>query len=296
MAKKERSKPKVKLPLSVDDKPVWTRVGVFAAVGLVIGVAWPSLAGIRIGPEVPGAKKGDVSVAASASIQSSAVALSSKTAAAKPTAAASAPSSNEEQLVVVSGGVIKRCYKKKKKLDADECGKLAVDGVLASRLKKLHECPSVLGLAGEMELRFDINFGKKEIRVNKAGKSKIPNSTVNGIIACAADFIRDVTPEKIPHKYTRYLVAYGLKFYPPGTAPSREGASKDKAGGDDAKSRGLATVTWDTALVRSEPRTGKVVARIVRGTRVKLLGRRKDWFRVKVGSREGWVYRGALAQ
>ena len=58
----------------------------------------------------------------------------------------------------------------------------------------------------------------------------------------------------------------------------------------------MASVTWDTALVRSEPKTGKVLMRLVRGTRVKILGRRKDWYRVKIREKEGWIYRGALGR
>ena len=197
-----------------------------------------------------------------------------------------------KQTVVVEGGRITRCYKGSKRLKPEECGTLKVDRVLAPRMKQLDGCPSALGLAGGFELGFDINFVKKEVSVQRGERRGVPATTVNGIIACTADYIRDVDLDKIPHKYSRYRVFYDLKFYPAGTAPPTEGADDPAAG--DSDERGLASVSWDTALVRREPRNGKIIARLVRGTRVKILSRRKDWYRIKIRTKEGWVYRGAL--
>src|SRR6185436_3128916 len=44
----------VQLPTRGSDRPSWIKVGVIAAVGFVVGVAWPRLAGIRPGPSAPG--------------------------------------------------------------------------------------------------------------------------------------------------------------------------------------------------------------------------------------------------
>jgi hypothetical protein len=282
----------VKTPGPNGDKPGWVKVGIFAVVGLVIGVAWPSLAGIRIGPDVPGAKKTPPAASQVAPVATSAAA---SPALAKPAVAPdSGPKPTTTQLVVVGGGRITGCHRGRKRIKhTKECGTLKIDRVLAPRLKQLAGCPSALGLAGELELGFDIHFAKKEISVIKGDRGHMPASTVNGILACAADYIRDVNPDKISHKLTRYRVFYDLKFYPPGTAPPRSGAD-DVASEETSDERGLAAVTWDTALIRDEPRTGKVIARLVRGTRVKILSRRKDWYRVKIRSKEGWVYRGAL--
>jgi hypothetical protein len=144
-----------------------------------------------------------------------------------------------------------------------------------------------------MGIRFDVDFDKQEIAVRKGDKSEIPSSTVNGIMACVADYIADLSADKIPHKHDKYRVHYDLSFHPPGTAVPRSG-QEDAAEDDSDAERGFASVTWDTGLIRDEPRTGKVVARLVRGTRVRILGRRKDWYRVKIRSKEGWLYRGAL--
>ena len=289
MAKKRSLQ--VKTPGPEGKKPAWISVGIFAAVGLVIGVAWPSLAGIRIGPDVPGAKAPATAAPKTAPTAAPSVAPTSI-----PLAKTAKPVEKtlDKQTVVVEGGRIARCYKGRKKLKtAEECGVLKVDKTFATRLSNLASCPSALGFAGEMELGFDIKFDQKEIDVVRGEKSDMPATTVRGILACTADYIRDVNPDKIPHKYSRYRVFYKIKFYPPGTALPRKGTD-ESASDESDNDRGLAAVTWDTALIRDEPQTGKIIARLVRGTRVKILSRRKDWYRVKLRHKEGWVYRGAL--
>lgn len=276
-----------------DPRPAWVRVGVLSAAGLVLGIAWPTLAGVRIGPNVPGAKDPVVQVEPNAG-SSAAPVLAASAGAPTVVEGDDDPKRNNEQSVVVGGGLIERCFKGKESLKGEACGKLKVDRVFVPRLKALNKCSSAVGLAGEMTLGFDIDFKKKDIQLVK-GKSELPITTERGIIQCAADYIRDVSAEQIPHSFTRYRVFYSLKFYPPGTAPPGEG--KDDAGAEDAEAaKTMATVTWDTALVRAEPTTGKVLMRLVRGTRVKILGRRKDWYRVKMQDKEGWIYRGALGR
>src|SRR5262245_4790653 len=56
MINKRRRELEVNIPAPADERPRWSRVGIFAGVGLVAGLAWPTLAGVRVGPDVPGAK------------------------------------------------------------------------------------------------------------------------------------------------------------------------------------------------------------------------------------------------
>src|SRR5580658_2919615 len=59
--------PLVEAPPPAADTPSWTRVGVIAAIGFVVGVAWPRLAGVRLGPSLPdGAASPIVATSASA--------------------------------------------------------------------------------------------------------------------------------------------------------------------------------------------------------------------------------------
>ena len=55
----------VEVPASDRDKPGWVKVGVIAAVGFIVGIAWPRVMGIRLGPAAPGGS----AAAASASAQ-----------------------------------------------------------------------------------------------------------------------------------------------------------------------------------------------------------------------------------
>ena len=60
-------------PLAVDvpapdrDSPGWVKVGVIAAVGFVIGIAWPRVVGVKLGPNAPGETAAAAAAAASAS-------------------------------------------------------------------------------------------------------------------------------------------------------------------------------------------------------------------------------------
>ena len=57
----------VEVPAPDRDSPGWVKVGVIAAVGFVIGVAWPRVMGVKLGPNAPGeAAAAAASAAASA--------------------------------------------------------------------------------------------------------------------------------------------------------------------------------------------------------------------------------------
>jgi hypothetical protein len=60
-----------------------------------------------------------------------------------------------------------------------------------------------------------------------------------------------------------------------------------------------APVVWEVALVRDAPKTGKVLARLPRGSTVRLGPVRDGWYPVKYGdgfAAEGWLYRGAVGR
>ena len=303
MAKPER-KLVVDIPRPGSEQPVWSRVGIIGVAGFVIGVAWPRLAGVKIGPSVPS----DLAkTEASAAPPRRAAAPASAAPSASPSAAAAAdpgdatPASNRE-LVVVGPGKITKCSNKKgKKLDV--CDTLQFDPIAVKRLKELAKCPSAVGLSGKMSIGFEINFEKKEVSVSRVKKgTSFPQSTVTGIIQCAGREFGNVSLAEIPHKHRRYTVVYGLNFYPPGKHPTdtpTAGADGEAALGATSSqtvASGTAIVSWDTALVRKHPKDGDVVARIVRGTKVKILGKQNDWYKVDAGGKIGWVYRGSIGQ
>ncbi len=320
MAKSER-------PLTVDipkpgsEEPVWSRVGVIGVLGFVVGIAWPRVAGVRIGPGVPADLRAQVEAGPSASPQ--AKPPSSSTPSAAPGAVSAAPSSgpsadpdapppNQEMVVVGQGRIVKCWDKKDKKID--DCEKLQFDPIAVKKLKELTRCPSALGLTGKMAIGFEVDFGKKEVGVKKVKKgTNLPSSTVAGIVQCAAKELANVSLDDVPHKHRRYTLEYPLTFYGPGKHPSHEGhegeGASDGAGAgaeapSDGEAKGSTTsetevggsalVAWDTALLRKEPKIGDVVARLVRGTKVKIVAKQDDWYKVESGGKTGWVYRGTI--
>jgi len=295
MAKSDDAPLEVVIPKA--ETPAWSRVGVVAAVGFVVGMAWPRLAGLKIGPSVPG----DGKPAAEAPVAPAAAEPPSATASAAANApAAPAADANVELAVVGNGKVVKCSDKKEKKADCDE---IAFDKIALAKLKDLAKCPSALGLEGKISLNFDVSFDKKEVTIAKPKKSAstLPSSTVNGVAQCAAKALQGAAIEEIEHKHHRYVLSYDIQFYPPGKHPdvSSDGDKDDEAPKTDevkgeSAASGSAIVSWDTALVRKDPKDGEVVARVVRGTKVKIVSKQNDWYKVETGGKTGWVYRGAI--
>ncbi|EYF02025.1 SH3 domain-containing protein [Chondromyces apiculatus] len=288
----------VSIPRPSDEQPVWSKVGIVALIGFVVGVAWPRVFGVRIGPGVPGEGRSEAEAAATAAPAAPAPVDTAALAAPAP-----APDAAEKntQLVVIAPGTVTRCADKKNK-KVDECDDLRFDPIALPKLNELSECPSAVGLEGKLTIGIDLNFEKKELQV-VAGKKKssLPSSTVNGILQCAARELNTVSLDAIAHKHPRYSLAYNATFYPPGKHPgdakTGEGGEGSEAGspGNDG-ANGTADIAWDTALVRSEPKSGDVVLRLVRGTRVKLIEKRDDWYKIDHRGKSGWVFRGAIGQ
>jgi len=312
MAKAERPLT-VEVPRPGADQPVWSRVGIIGLVGFVVGIAWPRVAGIKIGPAVPADLRAQVEASASPSVPvapargareggADAGAPASPASAAAPTDPDAPPSANQEMVVVGPGKTLKCWDKKDKKLD--DCDKLAFDPIAVKRLRELGRCPSALGLDGKMNLGLELDFGKKEVSVKRIKRgSSLPSSTVAGVVQCAGHDFGEVSLEEVAHKHRRYSLEYALTFYGPGKHPDGAGSAAPDAGNGETaagsppgegEATGSALVAWDTALLRKEPQDGEVVARLVRGTKVKIVGKQGDWYKVESGSKTGWVYRGTI--
>jgi hypothetical protein len=301
MAKAERPL-QIDIPGPTESRPIWSRVGIVAAVGFVAGIAWPRLAGVHVGPSAPSdARPAEVALSTSAS----AAPAPSGSPSGGPAASASAAPSAEPaggQTIVVGPGKIQRCFDKKGKKQ-ESCGELQIDHLVVPKLKQLSRCASAQGLEGKVNVGFEVHFEKKEVHVTRGKKTQVPGTTVQGLVQCAAQEMANLPLDEVPHKLARYTLAYQLTFYKPGTAPAEEPKAGDKDDGDEKPAgqttsetgvTGTATVSWDTALLRKDPKDGEVVARLVRGTRVKLVGRQNDWYKVESGSKVGWVYRGSI--
>jgi len=285
---------RVSLPTARQDRAITSKVGLVAVVGFALGVAWPRLLGITVGPEVPGG------AGAKAALPTPAVSTSGATATATAEAEAESEadaSPTNKQQVVVADGAVQSC-KNKKGDKVDECGKLGFDKLAKTRLAELATCPAALGLKGAMALQISVNFDNNEVVVDGEKKrSELPSDTVRGVIKCAGERLKGLELDKITHTHSRYTVVYGLTFYPPGEAPPQLASGSSSA--DSAKEDeglGRATVRNERANLRDAPKDGNIVAKLSQGTRVKLIEQKDDWYLVESKKGKGWLYRQAIGR
>jgi hypothetical protein len=285
------SKPlRVDIPSTDADRPALSRVGIVAAIGFALGIVWPRLLGLEVGPNIPGkAPKPEAGEPTAAFVPAPEAAPD-----ASEEPAAEEPEAKNRQEIRVGDATIESCKTKKgDKIDA--CGKLALDRTVKSRLADLVRCPAAIGLEGVVHVGIGLNFDKSEVVVLEGKKSELPSSTVKGVLSCAGKALEGLDLEKIPHQHDRYVVSFPVSFYPPGKAPSAEDEATATAEGG-APSAEKVPIAWEKALLRETPKDGKVVARIPQGTRVEIVEQKDDWYLVKSGSKQGWVYRQAIGK
>jgi hypothetical protein len=179
----------VEVPRPGGDRPSWGRVGVITAIGFIVGVAWPRLAGVRLGPSVPEAPSSAAAPSASGAVGASAVGATSVL----PPAVATAPAPSQP---------------------AAPAGPAADVGSTSRR--------------------------------HRAGHGDSP--------------------------------------------PAAEVKEAEDA---------AAQVAWEVAIIRDAPKTGKVLARLQRGTALRVGAAKDGWYPVKYGegfASDGWVYRAAIGR
>ena len=302
----------VQIPGPAEDRPSWTRVGVIAAVGFIVGVAWPRLAGVRMGPSVPEAAT--ASAAAAAPPSEAAPAFAGAGGTAPPTTgvpavvaapvAAPAASIAVAATVNVGHGVIFACKTSEgDSLKGGECGSLpGLDGIVMSRLRKLADCPEASGATGKLHLVVHVDFPRGGLAVDLGRGHGV--SSPDALLACAKSAISGAGLNAVVHENPRYSVAYSVTFASEGAAvgaPSAGGSASARtgAGGGGDTAEGTAQVVWEVAIVRDAPKSGKVVARLQHGAELRLGAVKDGWYPVKFGegfTSEGWVYRGAIGR
>ena len=324
----------VEVPTPDRDSPGWVKVGVIAAVGFVIGVAWPRVMGVKLGPNAPGeAAAAAASAAASAKAAGRAPEAPPASVNAK-SGVAGAPSSNASnasnasgatsapglgalsasatvpagppQVSVQRGSVIACKTSDGESKKGKECGTLAgLDNVVPPHLRKLATCSAADGQTGKLSFVATAVFPSGGLSWDVGKSSTVGN--VEGITNCLKTHFSGVTATGIAHEHNRYTVAYNVTFAPPLEAspsttdktdkPAKDGS--DKADAPPAAAGSEASVGWEVALVRDVPKTGGVVARLPRGTKVKLGAIKDGWYAIKYGdgfASDGFVYRGAIGR
>jgi len=305
----------VQIPRPADDQPSWTRVGVIAAIGFIVGVAWPKLAGVRLGPSLPAdatsattsaaASPGNAEPPSAAPAQAVPAAIATPSTGAAPVVtvpAATPPSVN------IGHGVVFAC----KTSDGDslkggDCGTLpGLDGVVMPRLRKLAECADAAGESGKMHLVVHLDFPRGGVGVELGRGQGV--SSADALLACAKNDVAGATIGGIAHDNPRYSVAYTVNFGPGAGTPAGGAESATSTPGTPSTPStpvstgavdGEAQVVWEVAIIRDVPKTGKVVARLQRGTQLHIGAAHDGWYPVKYGdgfSSDGWVYRGAIGR
>lgn len=291
----------VQIPGPAGDRPSWSRVGVIAAVGFIVGVAWPKLAGVRLGPSVPESTSSAASAAPPPQEAPAATAgpAPSPTVPAVAVTPAPAPSAPPPVTLAVGRGVVFAC----KSSDGDtmkgsECGSLpGLDGVVQPRLRKLTECAEAASITGKVHFVVHLDFPRGGLGVELGKGHGV--SAPDALLACAKSDLAGAPLTGIAHENPRYSVAYALTFGggAAGSASASPSASPSHSGGD--ADSGSAQVVWEVAIVRDAPKTGKVVARLQRGAELHLGAPKDGWYPVKYGdgfAGDGWVYRGAIGR
>ena len=300
-SRKAELPPAFQVPAPADDHPSWVKVGVIAAVGFAIGIAWPRLAGIKVGPNAPegqshppaaALKTGESAPSAAPMLATASVAAPpSPPAPPAPVAASNAPN------VTFGRGFVLSCKTNDgEALKGAACGSLpGFDALAQPRFKKLAQCPAADAATGKLAVLVTVDFAGNHLGVD-AGKTTTVASP-DGLYACLRTAFQGAGLGGIDHENARYTLLYNVMLASPDASPSPAGAAASaQVGAGETPS---AQVVWETALVRDAPRTGQIVARLQRGAKLHLGLAKDGWYPVKYGAdfgSDGWVYRGAIGK
>jgi hypothetical protein len=283
---------RVEIPRPEQDKPELGRVGVIAAAGFVIGIAWPWLAGVRLVPSPPKEDSVEATVASAASAIASGAAPAAIGSAGDATEAPVAPPQRTDtETTKISEIQVTACRDGKGKKKKD-CDKIAIDDRVRPHLAALTSCQEARGASETLSIGLELSFTDQTITDTFAGKSTtFDREKAHALVDCAKKELATVRLDGLGHEHDEYTVFYFVQFIPPGTT-----VAERPAGDETADASGLATVVWDVAVVRDQPEDGKIVTRLRYGTRVAVSARRGKWYEVKYDAKgaKGWVHRNAL--
>lgn len=312
----------IQVPAEDASRPSWKRISIIAMVGFVVGIAWPRLVGVKLGPSAP---SNEPATAASTGSVPSGVLSSAPIptpAPSAPSSASAAPAAVIAPQISIARGVLLSCRTADgESAKGRECGELnGLDKLAETRIRRLATCPGVESESGRLSVVLTLDF--KGGRVNAdVGKS----STVKGTEAlgtCLKQHFLAFDLASIAHQHPRYTVSFQTTFTPapggatatapasaaasdapppsvPGPGASADGPPESTPPPAPAASGETLSIEWDVALIRETPRTGTIVARLRKGAKVKVAGTQDGWYHIRFGDdfgTDGWVYRGAIGR
>jgi hypothetical protein len=309
LARSSDERPTVHMPVPAEDRPSWAKIGVITLIGFAVGVTWPRLLGVRVGPHLPQVSS-DTSIAAAEPdrfARPGAPALQPTTTPEMPGGSAhgepasivapptsSAVATGPAVSISVGRGIVTACRTADgESLRGADCGRTSsLDRVVAKNLQKLAECPALTDKPDKIRLVVRADFGRGAMAV-----SARKDAASEALVACAKSALEGVSLEGVAHVNPRVTVTYSVAFDSPTPAQPNERppSTRDEGGNGDR----TAQVVWDVALVRDTPRTGRVTARLKQGTVLHVGPAQDGWYPVKFGdafSDEGWVYGAAIGR
>lgn len=277
------------------------RVGLIAAAGLAIGIAWPRLFGVHLVPAPP-VDSPRVSASASAADAGAVVNRAVDGVSSTPPAlSASPPESDAVKPPTVSLVQVANCR------DSDgnkikPCTAPSFDQRIQSKLQSLIACDAASGARGTLSVGFDVDASSSTFDRFTVGKSTTLSSSVSKqLMRCAEKDLSQLKLVGSSDTAVKFRLFYKVEFgsEAPAAAEASSGEAnrtEDSPTGELVSASGRVTVTWEAALVRSRPKDGDILARVLGGTRLTVTGRQGDWYKVKYDAKgsEGWVFRAAI--
>jgi hypothetical protein len=297
-----RAPMQVHIPRPEADRPSWVRIGVIAVIGFAVGIAWPRIAGVRLGPSAP--KEASVPAESAAPITSSVpIASAAPVASVAPVVSAPPPVAAPPIVTVTRGTLVSCKTDAGESLKGKDCGKLTgFDSIAQARIRKIAASPAAQDNEGKLTVLVTLDFGtNKVVYVDVPKSSTVKNP--EAFKSLLTSQFQGVSLGTVDHDQPRVTMSYAATLAPASgsaSAPSAQNTgTATPAATPVAADDGAATIVWDVAIVRDAPHTGAVVARLPRGTKVKLGDNTGGWFKIKYGNgfaSDGFVYRGAVGK
>lgn len=286
---------RIEVPEPAEDEPRLARVGIVAAAGFLIGIIWPWAAGVQLGRSAP-TEQGPSRIAAPPP-PSSASAAPEPGIPEAPAASKLSSETPSTDRVKLGKPTITSC-RDRRGTRQDKCDALALDPVIADRLRGLATCEAAKDARGMLSIGFELNFDKGKIeRLLRGRSTTFSDDTADALLECATKELAAASLRGIEHAHAGYTLFYPVEFLPRASSTSQDGTEPSSAEDEVTPASGMATVVWNAAIVRDAPsREGARMTQVLSGTRVAVVGRRNDWYKIKYDAKgnEGWVFKGAI--
>jgi hypothetical protein len=262
-------------------------------VCFILGVVWPSLAGLKFVQRPPGsapAKVEELEPTPNETDPEPSPAPSSDNA--LRAAAHLKPALTTLESVRLEESIVASCRDSERRAVA-ACDRPNLVGRIEEPVAKLARCDAAEGVSGMLSLGLELDFERGHVTRVKAGQSTtLSRAKTALLVACAEDVVVGTPLANVAHEHAAYWVYYKIRFLPPGSPMTSTG----DASAELIEASGQATVGWKTAIVRDGPsRQAKIAAKLLYGTRIEVTGRMGDWYRVSYdGNSVGWLHRKAI--